>query len=87
MEKYLTELNEQELTAKLKEMKKNVIIDATLIGFTIGISIYSAVKNGFGFFTFFPLILTYLIVRNSKNTKLLQSEIEKELELRTTKHP
>jgi predicted transcriptional regulator with HTH domain len=26
MEKYLTELSEQELTAKLKEMKKNIII-------------------------------------------------------------
>ena len=87
MEKYLTELSEQELTAKLKEMKKNMMIDATLIGFTFGISIYSAVKNVFGFFTFFPLILTYLIVRNSKNTKLLQSEIEKELESRISKHP
>jgi len=78
----LTALNDQELLAKMKKLKNNKIVDATIIGFTIGIVIYSAVKNGFGFFTFFPLIITYVIVRNSKNNKILENEIQKELQSR-----
>ena len=79
---YLTELNYQELTQKIKKIKTNKIIDATIIGITIGIAIYGAVKNGFGFSTFFPLILAYLIVRNSTNNKILEKEIKKELKSR-----
>ncbi len=78
----LTELSEQELLRKIKSLKTNKIIDATIIGFTIGIAIFSAVKNGFEFFTFFPLILAYLFVRNSTNNKILEKEITKELESR-----
>ena len=81
----LTELSDQELLLKIKKMKTNSIIDATIIGFTIGVVIYSAVKNGFGFFTFFPLILTYIIVRNSENNKVLEKEIEREIASRNLK--
>lgn len=81
----LTDLNDQELLKKLKSIKTNKIIDATIIGFTVGIVVYSAVKNGFGFFTFFPLILTYLIVRNSKNNKILENEVQNELNIRGLK--
>lgn len=81
----LTELNDQELLQKIKQIKTNRIIDATMVGFTIGIVVYSAVKNGFGFFTFFPLILTYAIVRNSANNKILEQEIQKELNSRNLK--
>ena len=78
----LADLSEQELLQKIKKLKTNKTIDAALVGFTIGIVIYSAVTNGFGFFTFFPLLLTYAIVRNSNNNKILQKEIEKELKSR-----
>lgn len=81
----LTELNDQELLQKIKGMKNNKIIDAAAVGFTIGIVVFSAVKNGFTFFTFFPLILTYLIVRNSKNNKILEQELQKELVSRNLK--
>jgi Na+-translocating ferredoxin:NAD+ oxidoreductase RnfD subunit len=81
----LTELSEQELLQKIKTIKNNKIIDATIIGFTIGIAVYSAVKNGLGFFTFFPLILAYVIVRNSTNNKILEKEIQKELKSRNLK--
>jgi len=81
----LTALSNQELLQKIKKMKTNKIIDATIIGFTIGVVIYSAVKNGFGFFTFFPLILAYIIVRNSSNNKILEKEIQKELQSRNLK--
>lgn len=81
----LTELSNQALLQKLKTLKNNKIIDALIVGFTLGIVLYSAVKNGFGFFTFFPLLLTYAIVRNSTNNKILEKEIQKELESRKSK--
>jgi len=73
--KYLTELSDQELLLKIKKIKNNKIVDATIIGVTIGITIYSVLKNGFGFFTFFPLILAYTIVKNSSNNNILEKEI------------
>lgn len=78
----LTELSNPELLQKIKAIKTSKIIDAVIVGFTIGIVIYSAVKNGLSFFTFFPLILTYVIVRNSRNNKILEREMQKELESR-----
>lgn len=82
----LKELNDQELLQKIKNLKTNKIVDAIIIGFTIGIAIYSAVKNGLGFFTFFPLIIGYLIIRNSNNNKILEKEIQRELETRNSKY-
>lgn len=81
----LAELNDQELLQQLKKLKTNKVVDAAMIGFTIGIVVYSAVKNGFGFFTFFPLLLTFVIARNSKNNKILEQEVEKELKSRNLK--
>ena len=81
-DKNLANLSEQELMQKLKKIKSNKIIDSAFIGLTVGISIYGAVKNGLGFFTFFPLILAYMFVRNSANNKLLEKEIEQELKSR-----
>jgi len=80
--KNLTELTDQELLKKLKNLKINKIIDAGIIGVTIGIVIYSAVKNGYGFFTFFPLLIAYVIIRNSKGNEILENEILKELKAR-----
>lgn len=82
---YLNELGDQELLQKAKKLKTNKIVDATIIGVTIGIAIFSAVKNGLGFFTFFPLILGYLFVRNSRNNEILEKEIQKEIEYRKSK--
>jgi hypothetical protein len=80
--KNLTELTDHELLKKLKNLKINKIIDAGIIGVTIGIVIYSAVKNGFGFFTFFPLLIAYVIIRNSKDNEILENELQKELKAR-----
>ncbi|GEP51119.1 hypothetical protein FNO01nite_17910 [Flavobacterium noncentrifugens] len=81
----LTALSDQELFQKIKKIKTNKTIDAALIGFTVGIVVYSAVQNGFGFFTFFPLIITYVIVRNSKNNQILENEMQRELQSRNLK--
>ncbi|MGX5691109.1 hypothetical protein [Arcticibacter tournemirensis] len=78
----LSELSDTALAEKMKKIKSNKVIDAALVGFTLGIVVYSAVKNGFTFFTFFPLLLTVAILRNSKNNKMLEMEIEKEMKSR-----
>lgn len=83
--KNLSEWSDQELLDRLKKIKNYKMIDAVMIGFTIGIVVYSAVKNGFGFFTFFPLLITYFIVRNSKNNEMLANEIQKEIDARNLK--
>lgn len=82
---YLTELSDLELGRKIKNIKNNKIIDAAIVGFTIGIAIYGAVKNGLGFFAFIPLILAYLVIKNSKNNKILEKEMQKELDSRNLK--
>ncbi|WP_281321959.1 FUSC family protein [Flavobacterium aestivum] len=82
---YFIELSDQELLQKMKKIKTNKIVDATIIGVTIGIVIYSIVNKGFGFFTFFPLILGYIIIRNSRNNEILYQEMQKELESRNLK--
>lgn len=81
----LTELSDQELLQKINKIRSNRIIDGVIIGLTLGVVVYSAVKNGFGFFTFFPLLLTYIIARNSKNNKILEKEIQRELGSRNLK--
>jgi|TARA_B100000767_G_C19692479_1_gene504648 F0F1-type ATP synthase assembly protein I len=80
--KILSEWSDEKLLQKIKNLKSSKIIDATLIGLTIGIFIYSLVNNGFGFSTFFPLIIGYLIIKSSKNNKVLEKEILKEIKSR-----
>lgn len=77
----LSELGSPDLE-KIEKYKIKQIIDAIIVGFTIGIAIYSAVRNGFDFFTLFPLFLAYIVIKNSKNTKMLENEIRKEIDAR-----
>ena len=78
----IKEYSNQKLESKLKELKTGNIINAFIIGFTIGIFIYSAINNGFGIITFFPLAIAYLIIKNSKSSKILENELKRELESR-----
>lgn len=80
--KELAALSNEELLKKRQAMKNGKLINATIIGFTIGIFIYSVVNNGWGIFSFFPLIIAYLIMKNSANDKILENEILKELKAR-----
>lgn len=65
------QLTDEETLKEQKKIKNNKIINSFLIGMCIGITVYSAVKNGFGFFTFFPLILAYLLFHKRDKIKLL----------------
>lgn len=78
----LSMLSDAELLRKRKAVKNGKLVNAVIVGFTIGIFVYSAANNGFGLFTFFPLAIGYLLVRNSEHEKILEAEIEKELKSR-----
>ena len=54
-EEQLSELTDQELLALAKKMRTTAVQSALLIGFMIGIIIYSVVVNSVGFFTLIPL--------------------------------
>lgn len=82
MKKELAQLSNEELLKKRKAMKSSKITNAVIVGFTVGIFAYSAINNGFGLFTLFPLIIAYLIIKNSANDKILETEIDKEVKFR-----
>ncbi len=69
----LSKLTDQELLDEAKKMKSTSLTNAVLIGFLIGIIIYSIVKNSFGFFTLIPLFLVYIIFNNSKKHDALKN--------------
>lgn len=71
-QKELSELTDQELLDEAKKMKSTSMINAVLIGFMIGIIIYSIVVNSIGFFTLIPLFFIYKITKGSKNNKALE---------------
>lgn len=81
-EKDLSELSDQELLDKKQKLKSSKIINAVLIGFLIGIAVYSSVKHGIGFFTIFPLIFILILTTQWKKN---DQSINKELESRNLK--
>lgn len=81
-QKKISELTDQELLKEAKKMKLTSITNAVLIGFLIGIVIYSIMKNSLGFFTLIPLFFAYKLINISKyNNK----ELEKLLKERNLK--
>ncbi|WP_114939441.1 FUSC family protein [Mucilaginibacter endophyticus] len=72
-QKDLSQLTNEELLQEAKKIKSGNILDATIIGFLIGVAVYSTVRNGFGFLTFLPLIYLPIAAKN----KLRNKEVEK----------
>ncbi|WP_306350302.1 hypothetical protein [Flavobacterium sp. '19STA2R22 D10 B1'] len=76
-EKQLTEFTDQELLEKRKKAKSNTTINAAILGFLIGVAVYSAVKHGFGFFTFLPLFFAFYAANKwKKETQTLEKELK-----------
>jgi len=65
----LSEKNNKTIQEKAKSEKSSAITHAVLIGFLIGIIIYSIVVNSVGFFTLIPLYFIYKLIENSKKNK------------------
>jgi hypothetical protein len=64
--KILSELTDQELLQEVKKRKSTSITNAFLIGFLVGIVVYSVAKNTWGFLTLIPLFLIYKLVNKPK---------------------
>lgn len=79
--KPLSESTDQELLQKAKTLKPTKYYDAGIIGFLIGVSVYSTVKNGFGLLTFLPLVYLPVAARN----KAKMNEIDRLLKERGLK--
>lgn len=75
--KELSQLNDKELLEFAKQNKPSPIIDAFFIGFLVGIIIYGAVSNAWGFVVIIPLYLIYLLLKKPKRYEALKIELEK----------
>lgn len=71
-QKELSELTDNELLEEAKKMKSTSITNALLIGFMVGIIIYSIMVNSIGFLTLIPLYFVFKLFNNSKNYKDLK---------------
>ncbi|MFK5878357.1 MAG: hypothetical protein QM478_02555 [Flavobacteriaceae bacterium] len=74
--KELADLSNEQLLEEKKKIQYSKPINAIIIGVCIGVAIFSAIKNGFVFFTFFPLLLTYPFIKNGKKIKALEKELK-----------
>ena len=64
-----TDENNPELLPDAKKAKSAAMINAVLIGFMIGIVIYSIVKNTLGLLTLIPVFIAFKLINNSKKKK------------------
>lgn len=74
-EKKLAELSNDELLQYKKKLKSEKITNAVILGFMVGVAVYSTWKNGFGFFTFFPLLFIPFAKNHTKKVVALESEL------------
>ncbi|MGE0930890.1 FUSC family protein [Peijinzhouia sedimentorum] len=65
----LAELSDQELLEEARKLKSSSILHATLIGFMLGVIIYSVVKNTWGLVSLIPLFFIYKLSKNSTRDK------------------
>jgi len=70
--KELTELSDQELLDEAKKMRLSAIAHALVIGFMIGVVVYSIVKNTWGLLTLIPLFFIYRLTRNTSSNEELK---------------
>jgi|GEM_PF-124272 len=74
--KDFSDLSDDALLKQAKFHKKTKIYDAVIVGFLIGVSIYSIINNGFGILTFLPLVYLPIANRNNKYRAKLKKSVE-----------
>lgn len=78
-------MTDEELLEAAKKMKSAEITHAVLIGFLIGILIYSAASNGFGLLMLIPLFLIYKFTTGNKEDAAHNAALKKLLQERSLK--
>jgi len=81
-QKELSELTDQELLDEAKKQKSAAMMNAGLIGFLMGVIIYSVAQNNLGFLTLIPLFFIYKLVNNSKYDRKELDRLLKERNLK-----
>ncbi|NMM50802.1 FUSC family protein [Marinigracilibium pacificum] len=76
MVKKIEELTDEELSQEVKKMKSSSIYDALIIGFLIGVAIYSSVKNGIGLLSFLPLVYIPIAAKNKVRNHQLKKQFD-----------
>ena len=71
-----TKLTDQELLEEAKKLKSRTILNAFIIGFMIGIIVWSILKSTLGLLTLIPLYFIYKLANNSKNDKVLREVLK-----------
>lgn len=73
----LSQITDKALLEAAKNNKPSPILDAFFIGFLVGIIIYGAAANAWGFVILLPLFLIYLFLKKPKQYEALRKEVEK----------
>ncbi len=73
----LSNLSDSELLEAFGNIKPSPLKDAFFIGFLIGILIFGAGTNAWGFTMLIPLYLIYVFLRKPKKYNTLKKEIER----------
>ena len=76
-QKELSQLTDEELLEVAKNNKPSPVTDAFFIGFLIGILIYGAAANAWGFLILIPLFLIYLFLKKPKQYEALKKELKR----------
>ena len=71
----LSDLDDAALLEAGKKKEKELQIDRFIVGMVVGVAVYSLVKNGIGFFTFFPLLYILISRKKTEESKLIKAEI------------
>ncbi|NKI35817.1 FUSC family protein [Wenzhouxiangella sp. XN79A] len=71
-EQELSRLSDDEFRARRKEMKTAEIAHAVLIGFMVGIIVYSVAKNTWGLVTLIPLFFIFKVLHRPERNRALK---------------
>ena len=72
----LSQLTDAELLVEAKKMKKESIIQAFIIGFLIGIILFSVFYKSVGWFTLIPLYMIFKVFHNPERNKALKQVLK-----------
>lgn len=81
-ENELKDLSDQQLLEEAKKIRKVRIQYAVMIGFLIGIVIFSFAHNSWGFLTLIPLYFAYKLIKNPDHNKEVLDKLLKERKLK-----
>jgi riboflavin transporter FmnP len=71
----LSQLTDQELLEEAKKLRSFSVTNAVLIGFLVGIVVYSIINSTFGFLMLLPLYLAHRLINDPRNKKVKEVEL------------